>query len=60
MHTATDSIPDTSPASEGDTGAADRTAPLLYARRKAVELDPRLGTTTTCQTTMASDWTPDD
>lgn len=34
--------------------------PLLYQRREAVVLDPRMGSTTTCQTTAASDYTPDD
>jgi len=34
--------------------------PLLYQRREAVVLDPRMGSTTACQTTVASDYTPDD
>jgi hypothetical protein len=34
--------------------------PLLFARRESIVLDPKLGSTTVCQTTAASDFTPDD
>jgi len=45
---------------ERRTDLTDHMTPLLFQRREAIVLDPRLGSTTTCQTTMASDWTPDD
>lgn len=37
-----------------------RVEPLLFRHREALVVDPRMASTTTCQTTMASDWTPDD
>ena len=38
----------------------DQALPLLFQKREAVVLDPKLGGTTVCQTTAASDYTPDD
>ena len=60
MSSTVDSVSVADSVTEPGTDGTEGAMPLLFKRREAIVLDPRLGSTTTCQTTMASDWTPDD